>query len=119
MSEDWFAAVGVTMLGVSQTKSSDGPMVEYEFLEIKYNAETDSITYTPFLNGRRLNVFTLSKAQERAVTFSDLNNPTLKNISYRLTSPGVLNVHLSGNSKNGSPFEFDYDLLSEDCRTHF
>lgn len=117
ISEDWFQQRNTTMLGVSQTLAPDNTMVEYEFIEIKYDSGSQQITYTPTLNGKRLNTFTAKGFGENEVTFSDSKNPTLKHIHYHLKLKSVLSIRLMGNGRNGNPFDFSYDLKAEDCNS--
>jgi hypothetical protein len=122
VTEDWFSRSNNAMLGVSRTVDAAGDLAEYEFLEIRSEEATGKVNYTPFLNGHRLNTFALEKpsgpGDANAATFVDFSNSTLKKIAYQ-GLPDHLRISLSGNSRDGSPFEFSYELKREDCRSRF
>lgn len=105
------------MLGISQTINQDNSMQEYEFLEIRLDRTTLKITYTPWLNGRRLNTFTLDAGSKAVATpsaaFIDLENAALKKIVYTAKGPETLNVRLMGNAPDGGAFDFNFDLTRE------
>lgn len=124
VTEDWFNQATGLMLGVSQTRNKDGSMAQYEFLEIKLDTGSGKVTYTPFLNGKKLNQFTLEpkasqSGKKTLATFSDPSNATLKTLVYSLKDAKTLNVRLIGSSKSGEPFDFNYDMASAECKTHF
>jgi len=123
VSEDWHKQAGEVMLGISQTVSQAGSMREYEFIEIRFDRAASKITYTPWLNGRRLNTFTLDvsgKASSiRSAAFVDPNNASLKKIVYTAKGPDALNVRLEGSAPDGGIFDFNFDYIRENCTSRF
>jgi len=121
VTEDWYKSAGNVMLGVSQTINGNGAMEQYEFLQLRSDSATQKITYTPYLNGKRLNTFVLDAAasKQNKVTFSDPSNATLKSLTYSLISQNVLNVRLIGTTSAGTRFDFAYDMKRVDCRSRF
>jgi hypothetical protein len=121
ITEDWQKSSNETMLGISQTTNPDGSLEEYEFLEIKFDETTKKVSYTPFLNGKKLNTFWLEPNPKPSATaiFADPTNTTLKKLEYSLKSSETLNIRLIGNSKKGTPFDFNFDMKKDDCKTRY
>lgn len=117
VTEKWRIEGADQMVGLSQTMRG-GQLVQEETIQILWNESSRSLSYTPTLNGRQLNTFTLDPLRTRLrnqAVFTDFSNKTLKLITYTKSSETTLNVRLEGNQASGEAFDFNYDMFQEAC----
>jgi len=93
-TEQWTAAAGGTMLGVSRTVKG-GETVAYEFLQIRERAG-GGLEYVAHPSGQRETPFALLRLEARAVVFENLEHDFPQRIVYRLEAEDRLHTHIEG-----------------------
>jgi hypothetical protein len=129
VTENWLRNTNGAMLGVSEITNTQNDLLAFEFMEIVWSRELTQLLFTPTLNGRRLNTFSLDLNLSRKLhhggnilpmaVFVSPSNPTMKSITYALKARDVLMIRLQGHQPNGQTFDISYDLRRRDCRAAF
>lgn len=121
--ESWFRPSESKMLGISQSVSSEGTTIGYEFLRIESDPtnEFDPIVYTPIVRGRPAAPFVyksaLSLPRETRAVFKNDVNQFPKKIEY-FKAGDELQIELWGHDGDGNPMTINYTLESADCSDH-
>jgi hypothetical protein len=92
--EHWLPLAGGTMLGVGRTVKN-GRTVEYEFLQIRLNAE-DKVIYIASPSGQRQASFTASSITEGSVTFENPQHDFPQRISYNALAGNRVAARIEG-----------------------
>jgi hypothetical protein len=125
LSEDWSQGNEDAMLGVSLTTDADNKTVETAFFEIRKNAASGELHFTPYLNGRSLGPYLMtelsSAADRRTAVFKNAQNKFLSEFIYSgtLSKTTPLLIELKGENAEGTPYAFRFELASEDCGTRY
>lgn len=125
LSEDWSKGNDDAMLGVSLTTDADNKTVETAFFEIRKNAGSEDLFFTPYLNGRSLGPYLMtdlsSNSDRRTAVFTNSQNKFLSQFVYSGTVPTStpLTIELKGENAEGAPYAYRFELKSEDCGTRY
>lgn len=112
VSEQWTAADGGTMLGMSRTVKN-GKTVAYEFILLRQN-EAGEVHYIAKPSGQGEASFKLVKAADREAVFENPEHDFPQRIIYRLQGEGSLVARIEGASK-GQFKAIDFPMKKAPC----
>ncbi len=110
--EQWMAAAGGTVLGMSRTVRK-GKTTEYEFLQIR-ETEPGKLAYIAMPSGRPPTTFTLLRASDNEFVFENLGHDFPQRVIYRRDGDKILNARIEGNSK-GKAKGIDFPMQRVSC----
>jgi hypothetical protein len=110
--EQWMAAAGGTVLGMSRTVRK-GVTTEYEFLQIR-EVEPGKLAYIAMPSGRAPTTFTLLRESDTEFVFENLGHDFPQRIIYKRDGDKVLNARIEGSSK-GKAKGIDFPMKRVSC----
>jgi hypothetical protein len=110
--EHWMAPAGGTLLGVGRTVKR-GATVEYEFLQIRTNAE-GKLVYVALPSGQRGATFTATAVSDAAVTFENPEHDFPQRVSYRRIDRDRIAARIEGR-RGGELRGSDFPMKRTTC----
>ena len=110
--EQWMAAAGGTVLGMSRTVRN-GKTTEYEFLQIR-ETEPGKLAYIAMPSGRAPTTFSLLRESGTEFVFENLGHDFPQRIIYRRDGDKVLNARIEGTVK-GKDKGIDFPMKRVAC----
>jgi hypothetical protein len=110
--EQWMAAAGGTVLGMSRTVRK-GKTTEYEFLQIR-ETEPGKLAYIAMPSGRPPTTFTLVRESDTEFVFENLGHDFPQRVIYRRDGDKILNARIEGTSK-GKARGIDFPMKRVSC----
>ena len=110
--EQWMAAAGGTVLGMSRTVRK-GVTTEYEFLQIR-EVEPGKLAYIAMPSGRPPTTFTLLRESDTEFVFENLGHDFPQRIIYKRDGDKALNARIEGTVK-GKAKGIDFPMKRVSC----
>lgn len=110
--EQWMAAAGGTVLGMSRTVRK-GKTTEYEFIQIR-EAEPGKLAYIAMPSGRPPTTFTLLRETDTEFVFENLGHDFPQRVIYRRDGDKGLHARIEGVSK-GKAKGIDFPMKRVSC----
>ena len=110
--EMWLAPAGGTMLGVGRTVR-DGKTVDYEFMQIRVNAE-GKLVFVALPSNQHETIFVATTLAKGEVTFENASHDFPQRITYRSTGMETLVARIEG-VHNGATRSIDFPMRRGSC----